>query len=313
MARYLVTGGAGFIGSHLVDRLIACGHKVRIVDDLSTGKLENIRSGAELIRGDVADRGLMQDAMQGAAGCFHLAAIASVARCNEDWTNTHRTNMGGTVAVLDAARAHGNVPVVYASSAAVYGLQHRLPIAETNPMAPRSSYGADKLGGELQAQAAFIVHGLPSAGFRFFNVYGPRQDPSSPYSGVISIFASRLAAGQPITINGDGGQTRDFIFVSDIVRFLMAGMEEVRRSPRALVLNACTGQATSIRELARLLAGITDSSSEIRTAPARPGDIRDSVGDPSQAERVLGLRAEICLQSGLRGMFGAPIALARAA
>jgi len=307
MARYLVTGGAGFIGSNLVDALLARGHSVRVVDDLSTGRRENLNPAAELIVGDIANGELMQNAMQGAAGCFHLAAIASVARCNEEWVTTHRTNLGGTVTVMDAARRHGNVPVVYASSAAVYGEQRELPISESNPVGPRSTYGADKLGGEYQARAAFIVHGLPSVGFRFFNVYGPRQDPNSPYSGVISIFASRLASGKPITIHGDGAQTRDFIFVADIVRFLIAGMDTARQTPQATVLNACTGRPTSIRELAQLLAAITGSTADITSGPARPGDIRDSVGDPTRAERLLGVRSQVCLASGLRGMFCAAI------
>lgn len=312
MARFIVTGGAGFIGSHLVEALVRQGHGVRVIDDLSTGKRENVPPGVELIEGDVADATLMRSAMQGAAGCFHLAAVASVARCNEDWVETSRTNLGGTVATMDAARRHGNVPVVYASSAAVYGEQHVLPIGETNPTAPLSAYGADKLGGEQHARAALAVHGLPSFGFRFFNVYGPRQDPNSPYSGVISVFAKRLASGETITIHGDGGQTRDFIYVGDIVRFLMAGMAEARRAPRAMVLNACTGRASSVRDLLWLLAGVMGKTPQVTHGPARAGDIRDSLGDPSRAVRVLGLDARTTLADGLAMTFG-PRALAKAA
>jgi UDP-glucose 4-epimerase len=275
-----------------------------VVDDLSTGRRENLDPRAELLQGDVADPTVMQHVMQGASGCFHLAAIASVARCNEDWLGTHRTNLGGTVVVMDAARRQGNVPVVYASSAAVYGEQRSLPITESRVCAPSSSYGADKLGGELQAQAGFAVHGLPSLGFRFFNVYGPRQDPLSPYSGVISVFARRLAAGEPITINGDGGQTRDFIFVHDIVRFLLAGMAAARHTPQATVLNACTGHATSVRGLAWLLAEVIGVTPDIVQGPARLGDIRESLGDPAQAERVLAASAQVSLADGLARTFG---------
>ena len=303
MARYLVTGGAGFIGSHLTDALLVQGHEVRAVDDMSTGRLENLDPRAELIKGDVADAELMQIAMQGVAGCFHLAAIASVARCTEDWVATHRTNLGGTVAVMDAARRHGNVPVVYASSAAVYGAQHMLPISENAVTAPRSSYGADKLGCELQASAALTVHGLSSFGFRFFNVFGPRQDPSSPYSGVISVFADRLRAGRTITIHGDGGQSRDFIYVADIVGFLLAGMTAAADMPQACVLNACTGQTTTIIDLAYLLANTIGTVPTIVHGQTRVGDIRESVGDPVRAEQVLGLRAKVSLADGLRDMF----------
>src|SRR3954465_16016306 len=157
--------------------------------------------------------------MLGAAGCFHLAAIASVARANEDWIGTHRINLGGTIAVLDAARHLGGVPVVYASSAAVYGRADGVA-AETSVTAPLTAYGADKRGSELHAAAGTLVHGVPTLGLRFFNVYGPRQDPNSPYSGVISIFAKAIASGNTVTINGDGRQTRDSAFVGDIARFL---------------------------------------------------------------------------------------------
>lgn len=297
--RYLITGGAGFIGSHLADALLAAGHAVRVVDDLSTGKRSNLDKRVEFIEGDINDLAGMRAAMEGIAGCFHLAAIASVALCTQDWTATSRTNIGGTITVMDTARLAGNVPVVYASSAAIYGNQAVLPIHEDLPPAPRSSYGADKLAGELHARAAFIVHGLPSVGFRFFNVYGKRQDPHSPYSGVISIFASRLAAGEPISIHGDGGQTRDFIAVADIVRFLLAGMDQVRRVPDAMVLNACTGQATSVRALALILADILGSNAEPSHGPAREGDIRASVGDPGRTAELLGVTATTGLRDGL--------------
>ena len=299
MPLFLVTGGAGFIGSHLADALLAAGHRLRVLDDLSTGRRENLDPRVELIVGDVADAALMRHAMQDAAGCFHLAAIASVARSNEDWCGTHRTNLSGTVAVLDAARAAGGVPVVYDSSAAIYGDQGEGPVREDALPAPRTAYGADKYGSELHARVAFGVHGVPTLGCRFFNVFGPRQDPASPYSGVISIFAARIAAGQGITVHGDGGQTRDFVFVADVVAHLLAGMRLLQAAPQATVVNVCTGRPTSVIELARTLGRAARREVRVAHGPARAGDIRASLGDPSVATALLGVAARTRLEEGL--------------
>ncbi len=312
MATYLVTGGAGFIGSHLVEALLAAGHRVRVLDDLSTGKRENLPRGVTLLEGDVADADLVRRAMQGAAGCFHLAAIASVQRSNEDWTGTHRTNLSGTVAVLDAARGCGRVPVVYASSAAIYGDPRATPIMEATAPAPLTAYGADKLGSELHARVAWLVHGVPTLGCRFFNVYGPRQDPHSPYSGVISIFAARVAAGQPVVVNGDGGQSRDFVFVGDVVSHLLAGMARLHGAPQAEIVNVCTGRATTLLQLLDALEALCGLRAERRFGPGRAGDIRVSLGDPGRAVALLGQRASVTLDQGL-AMTLAPPALARAA
>jgi UDP-glucose 4-epimerase len=300
MALFLVTGGAGFIGSHLADALLADGHDVRVLDDLSTGRRDNLDPRCELLVGDVADRALVQRAMQGASGCFHLAAIASVARSNEDWCGTHRTNLSGTVAVLDAARQKGGLPVVYASSAAIYGDQGAGMVREDASPAPRTAYGADKLGSELHARVAFGVHGVPTLGCRFFNVYGPRQDPASPYSGVISIFAARIAAGQPVTVHGDGGQTRDFVYVAGVVAHLLAGMRLLHAAPQAAVVNVCTGRPTSVAGLAQALAAVAGREARIGHGPARAGDIRASLGDPRAATALLGVAAEVALEDGLR-------------
>lgn len=297
MSLYLVTGGAGFIGSHLCDALLAAGHDVRALDDLSTGKRGNLDARVDLVVGDVSDADVVRGAMAGAAGCFHLAAIASVALANQDWSGTHRVNLGGTIAVLDAARAAG-VPVAYASSAAVYGGQPGVAREDGRP-APISAYGADKLGSELHAAAGFAVHGVSSVGFRFFNVYGPRQDPSSPYSGVISLFAAALMARRGITMHGDGEQTRDFVYVADIVAFLMAGMRHAAAHPGALVLNACTGRETSIRALAATIGGLLQMRPQIEAGPGRAGDIRQSVGDPARAAAILGVEARTLLRDGL--------------
>jgi len=298
---YIITGGAGFIGSHLADALLMAGHHVRVLDDFSTGRAENLDGRCEVIRGDVCDPAITRRAMRGASGCFHLAAIASVARANEDWLGTHRVNLGGTITVLDAARQLGGVPVVYASSAAVYGRTASVADEQTAP-APLTAYGADKRGSEMHAAAGMLVHGVPTLGFRFFNVYGPRQDPNSPYSGVISIFSKALAEGQAVTINGDGQQTRDLVFVSDIVAFLMAGMgalAEGREGVSGTVLNACTGRETSVIEMAGLIAGLLGTEARMRHGPARPGDIPRSVGSPARAAEVLGVVAATGLREGL--------------
>jgi UDP-glucose 4-epimerase len=233
-------------------------------------------------------------------GCFHLAAIASVERGNLDWIGTHRTNLTGAITVFDAARrakAGGSIPVVYASSAAVYGDNTNIPLSEMEAVRPLSAYGADKLGCEQHAVVAGKVHGLPTCGLRFFNAYGPRQDPASPYSGVISIFCNRLKAGQDVTIFGDGGQTRDFIFVADVVRALLAAME--RASTEGHVYNVCTGRRTSILELVQTIAGILGTTVAPNFGPARAADIRASLGDPLRAREALKFEAETDLRTGL--------------
>ncbi|GAB4189533.1 MAG: NAD-dependent epimerase/dehydratase family protein [Thalassobaculales bacterium] len=297
MARYLVTGGCGFIGSHLVDALLRRGDGVVVLDDLSTGRRANLDPRAELLVGDAAEPDLVGRAMAGCDGCFHLAAIASVERGVEDWLGTHRANQTAAVTVFDAARRAGRIPVVYASSAAVYGDSADCPLAETAPTRPVSAYGADKLGCELHGRVAWLSHGVPTVGLRFFNVYGPRQDPRSPYSGVIAIFAGRIAVGQGLTIHGDGGQTRDFIFVGDVVSHLLAAMAGAGAG--AEVLNVCTGRGTSVLDLAGIIAGIAGRRPAISHGPVRPGDVRISIGSPAAAIARLGLAATVSVADGL--------------
>jgi len=299
MANYLVTGGCGFIGSHLVDALDASGHRVRILDDLSNGTLAHKPAEAEFVLGDVAAAGVVERAMQGMDGCFHLAAVASVDRSNSNWVGTHRTNLTGTVTVFDAARKAGAkpLPVVFASSAAVYGDNPSTPLSEDAPPRPLSAYGADKLGCELHGAVACHVHGVPNCGLRFFNVYGPRQDPNSSYSGVISIFCDRLKTGRDITVYGDGYQTRDFIYVGDVVTALLAAMENCSLAGR--ILNVCTGRATTVRGLAETVGAILGTRPQIAFAPPRKGEIRTSLGDPTNAKRALGFIASTDLASGL--------------
>jgi UDP-glucose 4-epimerase len=308
MRTFLVTGGAGFIGSHLCEALLARGDRVRVLDDLSTGKRANLPPQAELIVGDVADPASVRDAIAGTDGCFHLAAVASVEKGNRDWLGTHRTNLTGAIAMLDAARTarpgSPPAPVVYASSAAVYGDPATVPIDESAPVRPLSAYGADKLGCELHARVGAVVHGVPSVGMRFFNVYGPRQDPSSPYSGVISIFCDRIKARQPIRIFGDGRQTRDFVYVGDVIRALVAAME--RRPAEPSVFNVCTGRETSVLDLARTVGELCGVKPEIEWCPPRSGEIRTSLGSPSAMNRHLGVVAETLLADGLKATLAGP-------
>jgi len=297
--RYLVTGGAGFIGSHLAEALLAQGDQVRVLDDLSTGRRDNLPAGAELVVGDVADAAAAVRAVADVDGCFHLAAIASVQRCTEAWVDSHRVNQTGTVNLFEAARAR-HVPVVYASSAAVYGDNPVLPLAEGAQTRPLSAYGADKLGSELHGRVAAQVHGVPNTGLRFFNIFGPRQDPGSPYSGVIAIFADRLRAGQEITFFGDGGQERDFVYVVDVVHHLQAAMGRLAGGARGGdVFNVCTGRATTIRQLAETIARLSGVELKATLGPPRAGDIRRSLGDPAAAIAALGVRAETSLAEGL--------------
>ncbi|HYH37916.1 MAG TPA: NAD-dependent epimerase/dehydratase family protein [Azospirillum sp.] len=300
MAHYLVTGGCGFIGSHLTDALLGEGHAVTILDDLSTGRLENKPARAELVVGDVADADAVRHAMDGVDGVFHLAAVASVQRSKELWAETHRTNVGGAVTVFEVARTirdGASVPVVYASSAAVYGDNPATPLGEDCVPQPRSAYGVDKLGCELHARVAWEIHNVPTVGFRFFNVYGPRQDPLSPYSGVISIFARRVARGEEVEIHGDGEQVRDFVYVGDVVRFLMASMRN--RPQGAAVYNLCTGRPTSILMLLDVLQELCGKKARRLHRPARPGDIRVSIGDPAKARAAYGLTCRTGLLEGL--------------
>ena len=309
MGRYLITGGCGFIGSHLAERLLKEGHAVRVLDDLSTGKRDNVSPSAELIVGSVTDAELVRAAMDGIDGCFHLAGIASVVRGTQDWVGTHGVNLTGTITVFNAARraygkSGGNVgiPVVYASSAAVYGDEATMPLTEASPTRPLSAYGADKLGCEQHARVAGIVHGVPTAGLRLFNVFGPRQDPQSPYSGVISIFCNRLTAGEAIKIFGDGMQSRDFVYIDDVIAALTAAMTKISERTRVatLIYNVCTGRPTTIIELANLIGELCGRKPEIGFAPPRADDIRISIGSADRLRADLGIACSTDLKDGLR-------------
>jgi UDP-glucose 4-epimerase len=301
MATYLVTGGCGFIGSHLVDELINQKHTVKVLDNLSTGTLENLNSKAIFIEGDICDEFLVQRVMSTCDGCFHLAAVASVDQSVKDLVGTNHTNLVGTLTLLKVAsyinKEYRPFKFVYASSAAVYGDSPNPPFKETDVLSPISPYGADKESCELQARVAGRIHQLPNAGLRFFNVYGERQNPSSSYSGVISIFLNQLKQGQPITIFGDGEQTRDFIYVKDIVHYLCKAMGYANTD--SLVFNACNGIDTSITQLAEILIDILGEHPQIIHAKAHPGDIRTSIGDNTLAKTRLGITKSTSLREGL--------------
>jgi UDP-glucose 4-epimerase len=298
MARYLVTGGAGFIGSHLVEALIADGHRVRVLDDLSSGKRRNIPGRAEFIRADITDANVIAAAFDGIDGCYHLAAIASIDQCNRDWLRTHRVNLSGTVNIFNTARRRGSeVPVVYASTAAVYGNGGAEPASEDSGAVPISAYGADKRGCELHALAAGRAHGLRTVGLRFFNIYGPRQDPRSPYAGVIAIFLDKLRRGEPIDILGDGRQMRDFTYVADAVAALKAAMPAASAS--APLFNVCTGKGTTVRQLAGAIADLCKTELVAYFGPARLGEIPISIGNPQRAAEMLGFSASTALARGL--------------
>ena len=300
MSRYLVTGGCGFIGSHLVDALHLAGHQVRVLDDLSTGCTDYLPCGVEFLLGSITDVSVVERAIAGIDGCFHLAAIASVQRSAEELVLTSGVNLGGMLTVLAAAQKLGRVKVVYASSAAVYGNCPLLPISEDAPKSPQSPYGVDKYSNELHAAVAADISEISVTGLRFFNVYGPRQPPGSPYSGVVSIFADRLARGMPITVFGDGGQTRDLVHVSDVVVALQRAME--RPLPGSPVFNVCTGRGVSVLQMAGILGGLLGEVPRIAHGPARPGEVRHSVGDPSAGRAALGLGDPVPLEIGLRSV-----------
>ncbi|GLZ84253.1 epimerase [Metapseudomonas resinovorans] len=274
----LITGGAGFIGSHLADVLLARGHAVRVLDNLSTGKRANLplnNSHLELIEGDVADAALVARAMAGCKAVAHLAAVASVQASVDDPVATHQSNLIGTLNVCEAMRAEGVKRVIFASSAAVYGQNGEgTAIDEDTPKSPLTPYAADKLASEHYLDFYRRQHGLEPAVFRFFNIFGPRQDPSSPYSGVISIFTERAVAGLPITVFGDGEQTRDFVYVGDLVQVLVQALEAewLEVGPVNVGLN----RATSLKELLAAIGEVLGDLPPVTYAEARAGDIRHS-------------------------------------
>ncbi len=298
--RALVTGGAGFIGSHLVDALAARGCRVTVLDNLSTGSLANLAQLDDrigFVQADIRDEGALAQAAGGAEVIFHQAAVVSVPGSVQDPVGSASVNEAGTLGVLDAARRLGVRRVVLASSCAVYGDDPDLPKHENLPPAPSSPYAVQKLCNELYARLFHRLYGLETVCLRYFNVYGPRQDPSSPYSGVISIFIRRALAGEAPAIHGDGSQSRDFVFVADVVR---ANLLAAASPPAAgSLFNVGTGEGVRIDRLWQLIADLSGSAAVPRRLPPRAGDVHASRAATRHAAAGLGFRSRFSLREGL--------------
>ena len=297
---FLVTGGAGFIGSHISDRLLADGHRVRILDNFSTGKHENIpqSDNIEVIEGDIGDYDTVRAAMQQVDKVFHEAAIASVPETVGNPLSSERVNYRGTLNILEAARHAGVQRVVFACSAAVYGDLPELPKQETMQVKPLSPYAVDKLASEQACQMYTHLYGLETVSLRYFNVFGPRQDPSSPYSGVISIFSDTLNQGKQPTIYGDGEQTRDFVYVSDVVEANIKAATSPAAAGKAI--NIATGGKLSINDLLKTICNIKDQPFEPQYQQGRQGDIKHSRADISAAREYLDWEPVVAFEDGLR-------------
>ena len=297
--KVLITGGAGFIGSHLADRLLEVGAEVRILDDLSTGKRENLpdHDALEFIEGDIRDTEMVSRCLEGVDAVVHLAAIASVQASIDDPIRTHQVNFDGTLNLLEASRRTGIKRFLYACSAAVYGDTASIPVSENVALNPLSPYAVDKLTGEYYLLHYHRKHGLAATSFRFFNIYGPRQDPSSPYSGVISIFVNRLQRNRPVTLFGDGSQTRDFVYVADLADLLaraVYGLDGV-----GSVFNVGTGMRYSLLQLLEYLEKLSGRKIVRQHEAARLGDIQHSCADVSRLKQVFGSVPATSFDQGL--------------
>jgi nucleoside-diphosphate-sugar epimerase len=297
----LVTGGAGFIGSHLVEALLAKGHRVRVLDDLSTGHAENLRPfgrKVSLLRGDCADESLARKACRGVSAVFHLAAMPSVTRSVQDPLRSHRTNATATLTMLVAARDAGVERFVYAGSSSVYGDSPTLPKRESMPTHPLSPYGLGKLTGEHYVRLFSSLYGMRTLTLRYFNVFGPRQDASSPYSGVISLFVTALLSGERPVIYGDGRQTRDFTYVANVVD---ANLRALRAEGlRGQTVNVATGERISLLDLHRELSAELGVDLPPVRRPLRAGDIKHSQADIRAARKLLGYRPTVSFGDGIR-------------
>ena len=300
MAQFLVTGGAGFIGSHLAEELVRRGHQVRVADALTTGKRSNLDHvpGVEFIEGDLADLTFARRVVQGMEFVLHQAAIPSVPKSVADPLTSHRSNVDGTLNLLLAARDAGVRRLVFAASSSAYGETSELPKHENMPSHPLSPYALQKVVGEMYLRMFTRLYGLETVSIRYFNVFGPRQDPSSPYSGVISVFAAALLDGRPPTIYGDGEQTRDFTYVADVVSGVLKACDAPDASGE--VINVATGGRISLNRLYDTMRAIVGSQVKPVYAAPRAGDVRDSQADISKARRLLGFEPAVSLEDGLR-------------
>jgi UDP-glucose 4-epimerase len=298
---YLVTGGAGFIGSNTVDELVRRGHGVTVLDDLSAGKeanLEKVRQQITFIRGSITDREAVEKACRGADYVLHLAARTSVPRSVKQPLETNQINVDGTLNVLVAARDAGVRRVVFASSSSIYGDTPTLPKHEGMPPAPISPYGVTKLVGELYGRVFHRTYGLDFVALRYFNVFGPRQDPGSPYSGVLSLFIAAMRNGGEPNVFGDGEQSRDFTFVQNVVAANIQACETPGIGGRAF--NLGTGGRYTLNYTLQLLEGFAGRQAKAKHGPPREGDIRDSQADISLAAQSFGYKPQVGFEAGLR-------------
>ena len=300
MPLYLVTGGAGFIGSHLAEELVRRGEQVRVADSLITGHRKNLAhlSGIDFLEGDLADLAIAKRAVQGVDYVLHQAAIPSVPRSVEDPITSNRANIDSTLNVLVAARDARVKRVVYAGSSSAYGNTPTLPKHEAMPTNPLSPYALQKLVGEQYMQMFTALYGLETVTIRYFNVFGPRQDPSSPYSGVISVFAKALLENKAPTIYGDGEQTRDFTYVANVVD----GVLRAVKAPDAAgqVVNVATGSSISLNRLFASMRELLGSRLEVAYGPLRNGDVKDSLADITRARTLLGYEPLVPFEAGLK-------------
>ena len=299
--RYLVTGGAGFIGSNTVDELVRRGHSVAVLDDLSSGKEQNlaeVRDRIDFFHGSITDPHVLEHACRGADFALHFAAQVSVPRSVQDPAETNRVNVDGTLQVLQAARQAGVRRVVFSGSSAVYGEEPTLPKREDMMPAPISPYGVSKLVGELYGQVFYRIYGLEFVSLRYFNVFGPRQDPSSEYSGVLSLFITATRNGTAPIIYGDGEQSRDFTFVENVVQANLRACE--KPGIAGVVFNAGTGKRYTLNQTLRLLEKLSGHAVQPQYTEPRQGDIRDSQADISLARDKLGYDPQVGFEEGLR-------------
>jgi len=299
----LVTGGAGFIGSHIAQRLVQEGYQAVILDNLSTGRLENLESFADkvdFVEGDVRDAALLRKLCQGCELVFHQAAVVSVPYSVEHPQESHDVNIQGTLNALLAARDAGAKRLVFASSAAIYGEDPALPKREQMLPEPISPYAVEKIAGEHYLSAFNQLYGLQTVALRYFNVFGPRQDPSSPYSGVISIFVDRLLRQEDPTIFGDGEQYRDFVFVQDVVQANM--LAATHDDAPGKVFNVGRGERTSLNQLVEILSRLAGYQASPTHGEPRAGDIRESLADIARIRQTLGYAPEVEVEQGLAAL-----------
>ena len=298
--KILVTGGGGFIGSHLVDLLLEQGHSVVVLDNFSTGKLSNLphrHPQLIIIEGDICDAEIVNKAANNCNAIVHLAAVASVQASVDDPIGTHKVNLIGTVNLLEAAKKHNIKRFVFASSAAVYGNTEVLPVSEATKLLPLTPYAADKLASEYYIDFYRRQYSISPVIFRFFNIFGPRQDPSSPYSGVISIFMQRAINDQPIVVFGDGKQTRDFVYVADLVKLLADAV--IKITPNHLPMNVGNGKQTNLNQLLESIKVFSSKNLDVSYGEARSGDIKHSLADNSNVCSEMNYINKYSVEDGL--------------